>query len=536
MALFKKIWPLMCLFGCYDLDYDPSTQLESCPGIYVCAPDGVSAQCVAHPSSATSCAAEDIVCDKMPNVSEVCTNTTNNGTNNGATALLQVIHNSADPAAATIDVYVNGDMFLDDFDFRNASPFEIVPAGTDLEIEIAPSDSTSADDAIKTFGPYNLAADSTTVLIASGVVDPTAFDPNPDAESTALNLYAIEDAKTTSTTGAIVAVFHGVTDAPTIDVILNNNPALKPVDDAKYGDTTPYAEFPEGGAVLDVTNADNTARIASFGAAVPPGVAVVVVASGFANPAQNAAAPLGLFAFFSTGGAGIPLPSASRLQVIHNSADPAAAQVDVYIDDKKAFDDFTFRTATPFFTLPAGDRKISIAPSTSASVADAISNTTVTLEGKKSYLAVANGVITPADFAVNPDAKPTALTVTSAEARERATDPAKVEIVAVHGGTDAPTVDLRTSNNTTLFSDLSFGDISDYTALDPASMPLNLRLGNNSSYGPFTFDAAALGGRAVTIVASGFAVPADNANGIDLGLVAYTAAGGTAIILPPANL
>lgn len=46
----------------------------------------------------------------------------------GSTASLQVVHNCADAAASTVDVYVNGDLFLDDLDFRTASAFVDVPA------------------------------------------------------------------------------------------------------------------------------------------------------------------------------------------------------------------------------------------------------------------------------------------------------------------------------------------------------------------------------------------------------------------------
>ena len=56
------------------------------------------------------------------------------------TARMQVIHNSADKAAETVDVYLwNGDknslvVKLDDFAFRTATPFVDVPAGDSLAV------------------------------------------------------------------------------------------------------------------------------------------------------------------------------------------------------------------------------------------------------------------------------------------------------------------------------------------------------------------------------------------------------------------
>ena len=66
------------------------------------------------------------------------------------TARVQVIHNSADAAAAVVDVYVNGGATpaINDFAFRTATPFIDLPAGVDLEIGIAPGNSTGPQDII----------------------------------------------------------------------------------------------------------------------------------------------------------------------------------------------------------------------------------------------------------------------------------------------------------------------------------------------------------------------------------------------------
>ena len=46
--------------------------------------------------------------------------------------------------------------------------------------------------------------------------------------------------------------------------------------------------------------------------------------------------------------------SQARVQVIHNSADAAAAVVDVWLNDQLLLDNFAFRTASPFIDAPAG--------------------------------------------------------------------------------------------------------------------------------------------------------------------------------------
>ena len=85
----------------------------------------------------------------------------------------------------------------------------------------------------------------------------------------------------------------------------------------------------------------------------------------------------------------------ASVQVIHNSADAAAAEVDVYINDAKALDNFAFRTATPFIDLPAGvPVKIDIAPATSVSSAESVYSMTTTLSAGEKYILVALGIPT----------------------------------------------------------------------------------------------------------------------------------------------
>ena len=54
---------------------------------------------------------------------------------------LQIIHNCADPAAASVDIYVFGSLYLNDFNYHDATAFASLPPGN-YPIGVAPSTSS----------------------------------------------------------------------------------------------------------------------------------------------------------------------------------------------------------------------------------------------------------------------------------------------------------------------------------------------------------------------------------------------------------
>jgi hypothetical protein len=455
------------------------------------------------------------------------------------TARLQVIHNAADPLASEVDIYVNGDLLLDNFAFRTATPFVTVSAGVTLNIGVAPSTSTSASDTIKNI-PVILDNGKTYVAVANGVVG-SGFSPNPDGRSIAFTLFAKDGIKESGMYGSKVdfVVLHGSTDAPAVDVIARNVGKL--VDDAAYGDFTNYLTVSASSYILDITPSnDNNTIVATFEANLTGhgGGAAVVFASGFLNPASNQnGAAFGLFAALPNGTVvelpAYVAPTTARLQIIHNAADPIANEVDIYVNGTLLLDNFGFRTATPYVDVPAGvSLNIGVAPGTSTSVSDTIKNFAVSFEGGKTYVAMANGVVNTSGFAPNPTGRDIAFTLfAKADAREQANSNNKVDLFAVHGSTDAPAVNIRALFGLSL-SNIAYGDISNYVSL-PASRNWVIIYTTNpfQLVGVYNADLSTLGGNSAVVFASGFLNPSSNQNGESFG-VFVALANGAVVQLP----
>ncbi len=459
-------------------------------------------------------------------------------------ARLQVIHNAADPGAASVDIYVNGGLLLDDFGFRTATPFIDVPAEVALTVGVAPGTSTGAGDIIASFD-VTLANGGTYVAMANGVLDPSAFAANPDGRSTGFTIFTKADARESGSKEDRVDVFvvHGSTDAPAVRINTNN----LWIDGAAYGDITGYFSLRAQRNVIDVKVPGHpNIRVGKFEADLTglEGAAAVVFASGFVDPsANNGGEGFGLFAALPNGAvvelpAIEPAPANARLQVIHNAADPAAASVDIYVGDDLLLDDFAFRAATPFIDVPANtDLAIGVAPGTSTSSADIIATFDVRFKKNRTYVAVANGVLDPSAFAANPDGRSIGFTLFARDkVREAAKDHGNVDFIVLHGATDAPAVDVIARDVATLVDDAAYGDITNYISVPAGAYTLDVTPANDNStiVASFAADLSGLAGGAAVVFASGFLTPSANQDGEAFGIYAALP-DGTVIGLPAAS-
>jgi hypothetical protein len=455
-------------------------------------------------------------------------------------ARLQVIHNAADPAAGEVDIYVNGALLLDNFAFRAATPFIDVPAEVTLNIGVAPGNSSSVADTLVNI-PVMLADNVSYIAIANGVLNPANFASNPDGISTGFMLFAKADAREASTVEEEVQffVFHGSTDAPAVDVLARG--VGKIIDNAPYGAMTDYLSVPAAAYVLDITPAgQNETVVATIEADLSglAGGAAAVLASGFLSPGDNQDGEAFALIAVLPDGTVVELPvyvPMARLQVIHNAADPAAGEVDIYVNGALLLDNFAFRAATPFIDVPAEvTLNIGVAPGNSSSVTDTLVNIPVMLENSETYVAIANGVLNPDNFATNPDNRSIGFQILAKDqVREQSSTAGEVQFIVVHGATDAPTVDVVARGVATLVQNAAYGDITDYISVPAAQYLLDITLAGMPGSVVVTYDAdlSGLAGGSAVILASGFLTPGNNQNGLSFSLLAVLA-DGTVLSLP----
>lgn len=223
------------------------------------------------------------------------------------TAIVQFIHASPSSELQTVDVYLNGVLWLDNFQSLEATPFSKIPANRNTQLAVCGAESTSASNPIFT-AFFNIPI-STQIAILAGQTNTIAEPIRP------LQLVWRDPARENALEGdeTDLIFFNAAIDINSCDIR-----AIEPVNAAlcqnlNYGTfaSSGYISIPPFNYELNILDSAGITSLASFGfdASGLSGEALVHVLTGFVNPAANPdGTPLGMY--YTSGSGGLLLPCA----------------------------------------------------------------------------------------------------------------------------------------------------------------------------------------------------------------------------------
>ena len=239
-------------------------------------------------------------------------------------ARIEIIHNSSDAAAAVVDVFVNGAEAVPDFAYRTTTGFITLPAGMPLSIEVAP-DGLGLAGALPAIDIPFLGSGKTYIAIANGIVSGTGYDPSSMDAPFGLHIYdqGREEAANQGMNETDVLVYHGSTDAPTVDVFESGAVSATLVDNISYSEFQGYLELGTANYQLTIQDETGAVNVASFDTPLQTlmleDAAITVLASGFLDPSVNSGgAMFGLWVSVGAGGDLIPLSNITGVEEVES--------------------------------------------------------------------------------------------------------------------------------------------------------------------------------------------------------------------------
>ena len=297
-------------------------------------------------------------------------------------AQVQIVH--AASMAPMVDIYVTApdaditaEQPLVTAEFTDATDLIQVPAG-DYQIRITPAGETTV---VYDSGTVNL-ADGAALLIASTNNVGTGDSPVTLLAADGDGSFKIWDAEA----GAAIRVVHGISDAPAVDVVANNEIVL--VDGIQFPRTTDYLSVAAGDYLIDVVaDSDNSV------VAIDDAELTLEVGMSYTAIANNVLAAPELDVLVD-----MPRSVATEAKVRIVHASPSAGNVDIYVTADgeidavdPAFADIAYETGelveTGYVSLAEGDYVVTVTPTGTKTAA--IETGVLTLENGEIYTAIA---------------------------------------------------------------------------------------------------------------------------------------------------
>ena len=259
---------------------------------------------------------------------------------------LQFIHNAADVALQSFDVYFNNNKVISALNFREATPFLTVNAGnTQVRVSTA-----NQNDTLYFIPSINLATGKSYLAMAVGLKDSSTYAANPDGVNRLLNINGYDSMPESSLLAGSFQylVANGNTDAPQLS--FNKVPSQTSViSNLKYGDFSAL-RTDNTGYIFNISNGSKSEYNGAYSlnAAAYLNQSGVVFTSGFYRAAGNPtnAATFKVMLALSNGTVIELTRLQNKLQFIHNSPDTTIRNVDIYANGIKIVNDLGFRNAT----------------------------------------------------------------------------------------------------------------------------------------------------------------------------------------------
>ncbi|MFM8771362.1 MAG: DUF4397 domain-containing protein [Candidatus Kapaibacterium sp.] len=225
------------------------------------------------------------------------------------------------------------------------------------------------------------------------------------------------------------------------------------------------------------------------------------------------------------GSATLAMAQLSVVTFVHCSPEPSLRVVDLYVTQAGTttkIDDIAFQRASNMNEAAIfGDLELtlSVAPSSSINVSEAVYQTTFTPGADKGYMAIFTGLNKPADYVANPNGKAIGYAITAYEVPNSNSDPTKTAVYFFNGSTDLEAGDIFSRGvSKALASSVGFLDRSTTPAiLDRKATTIDFaKVGDAKKVlASFSVDLGSMGSNILVSVISGFKTPGDNAKSLD---------------------
>ena len=315
-------------------------------------------------------------------------------------AAVRVAHLSPDAPAVDVTVGNGSAVLAENVSFGEASDYVAVPAG-DYTVEIRAA-TASNNGTVVTTVDLSLAGGTAYTAAAVGYLDPGAA-PTP----TGFGVVPVMDATTTLHTPSDVPVVgptqqsaylravHASPDAPAVDVRVDNETVLSNVS---FGDVSDYLHLQAGTYDVTIAAAADPSTVV-FDDPVTLEARTVTTLAATGEISTNASTSFAPVAFSDD--AYVPAAGDAALRLVHLSPDAPTVDITAGNGSVVLADNLSFRDATPYATVPAGNYTVEIRGATATNDGPVVTTVNVSLASETVVTAMAVGYLDPAAAPAN---------------------------------------------------------------------------------------------------------------------------------------